>query len=395
MMEKMITVDQALELICSHIRPLDAEMSKLTDARGLVLAEDIYSAYDIPAFPQSGMDGYAFSFQEGLTSYLIEGEVAAGDAQTFLLSAGKASRIFTGAAVPPGADTVLPQEKAQITDGRLAFDSSVIKKGDNVRLPGSEIAKGSLALSAGAVLHPARIGFLSGIGIAEAKVIPSPKVSIIVTGNELQQAGEPLGYGQVYDSNSPMLKACLEQLGIRDTHIYFSGDIPERLNQLLDLALQTSDLVLMTGGVSVGDYDFTLGAFEACGIVSHFHKIRQKPGKPMLFGTRNHQAVYGLPGNPASVLTCFYEYVLPAISIMTGDKKDMKVRQAKLSHAHRKPAGLTHFLKAKAEGDFVTLKGGQESYKLSSYAEANCIAVLPEEATDFAEGQLIDIHIIP
>ena len=395
MMEKMITVDRALELICSHIRPLDAEMSKLTDARGLVLAEDIYSAYDIPAFPQSGMDGYAFSFQEGLTSYLIEGEVAAGDTDAFSLSAGKASRIFTGAAVPPGADTVLPQEKAQITDGMLAFDPSVIKKGDNVRLPGSEISKGSLALSAGAVLHPARIGFLSGIGIAEAKVIPSPKVSIIVTGNELQQAGKPLGYGQVFDSNSPMLKACLEQLGIRDTHIYFSGDIPERLNQLLEQALQISDLVLMTGGVSVGDYDFTLGAFDACGIVSHFHKIRQKPGKPMLFGTRGHQAVYGLPGNPASVLTCFYEYVLPAISIMTGDKKDMTVRQAKLSHAHRKPAGLTHFLKAKAEGDFVTLKGGQESYKLSSYAEANCIAVLPEEATNLAEGQLIDIHIIP
>lgn len=394
-MEKMITVDRALELIRSHIRPLDAEMSKLTDARGRVLAENIYSAIDIPAFPQSGMDGYAFSFQEGLTSYIIEGEVAAGDARAFFLSAGKASRIFTGAAVPPGADTVLPQEKAYISDGRLSFDPTVIKKGDNVRLPGSEINKGDLALSAGAVLHPARIGFLSGMGIAEARVIPSPKVSIIVTGNELQQAGEPLGYGQVYDSNSPMLKACLEQLGIRDVHIYFSGDIPEKLNQLLEQALQTSDLVLMTGGVSVGDYDFTMGAFDACGIVSHFHKIRQKPGKPLLFGTRAHRAVYGLPGNPASVLTCFYEYVLPAISIMTGDQKDMVARKALLSHAHRKPAGLTHFLKAKAEGDFVTLKGGQESYKLSSYAEANCIAVLPEEATDFAEGELIDIHIIP
>ena len=394
-MEKMIRVERALQLIRSNISPLKPATRRLSDARGLILSEGLWSDHDIPGFPQSGMDGYAFLFEEGLTSYLIDGEVAAGDDKAFTLPSGRASRIFTGAAVPPGADTVLPQEKARITDDILEFDPSVIKKGDNVRLPGSEIAKGTLALPAGAVLNPARIGFLSGMGIAEGRVIPSPKVSIIVTGNELQQAGKPLGYGQVFDSNSPMLKACLEQLGIRDTHIYFSGDIPERLNQLLDLALQTSDLVLMTGGVSVGDYDFTLGAFEACGIVSHFHKIRQKPGKPMLFGTRGHQAVYGLPGNPASVLTCFYEYVLPAISIMTGDKKDMTVRQAKLSHAHRKPAGLTHFLKAKAEGDFVTLKGGQESYKLSSYAEANCIAVLTEEATDFAEGQLIDIHIIP
>jgi molybdopterin molybdotransferase len=394
-MEKMITVERALQLIRSNISPLKPATRRLSDARGLILSEGLWSDHDIPGFPQSGMDGYAFLFEEGLTSYLIDGEVAAGDDKAFTLPSGRASRIFTGAAVPPGADTVLPQEKARITDDILEFDPSVIKKGDNVRLPGSEIAKGTLALPAGAVLNPARIGFLSGMGIAEGRVIPSPKVSIIVTGNELQQAGKPLGYGQVFDSNSPMLKACLEQLGIRDTHIYFSGDIPERLNQLLEQALQISDLVLMTGGVSVGDYDFTLGAFDACGIVSHFHKIRQKPGKPMLFGTRGHQAVYGLPGNPASVLTCFYEYVLPAISIMTGDKKDMTVRQAKLSHAHRKPAGLTHFLKAKAEGDFVTLKGGQESYKLSSYAEANCIAVLTEEATDFAEGQLIDIHIIP
>ena len=394
-MEKMITVERALQLIRSNISPLKPATRRLSDARGLILSEGLWSDHDIPGFPQSGMDGYAFLFEEGLTSYLIDGEVAAGDDKAFTLPSGRASRIFTGAAVPPGADTVLPQEKARITDDILEFDPSVIKKGDNVRLPGSEIAKGTLALPAGAVLNPARIGFLSGMGIAEGRVIPSPKVSIIVTGNELQQAGKPLGYGQVFDSNSPMLKACLEQLGIRDTHIFFSGDIPERLNQLLEQALQISDLVLMTGGVSVGDYDFTLGAFDACGIVSHFHKIRQKPGKPMLFGTRGHQAVYGLPGNPASVLTCFYEYVLPAISIMTGDKKDMTVRQAKLSHAHRKPAGLTHFLKAKAEGDFVTLKGGQESYKLSSYAEANCIAVLTEEATDFAEGQLIDIHIIP
>ena len=151
----------------------------------------------------------------------------------------------------------------------------------------------------------------------------------------------------------------------------------------------------MTGGVSVGDYDFTMGAFEACAVTSHFHKIKQKPGKPLLFGSNGQRVVFGLPGNPASVLTCFYEYVLPAISIMTGKAQEMIVREATLEHAHRKPAGLTHFLKAKVEGDSVTLKGGQESYKLSSFAEANCIAVLPEEATEFAAGQRIEVHIIP
>ncbi len=394
-MEKMITVRRALEMIRSNVRPLSPEKKILAEATGLVLAEDLRSDYDIPAFPQSSMDGYAFAFNESSHSYQLEGEVAAGDARSISLAEGMASRIFTGAAVPNGADTVLPQEKARLVDGRLEFDASIIKAGDNVRRPGSEIAKGSLALTSGSVLNPPRIGFLSGMGIASALVIPTPRVSIIVTGNELQKAGDPLGYGQVYDSNSPMLKACLEQLGIRDIHIYFSGDVPERLNELLANALSASDLVLMTGGVSVGDYDFTLGAFAASGIHSHFHKIKQKPGKPMLFGTSGHRAVFGLPGNPASVLTCFYEYVLPAISIMTGKAQEMIVREATLEHAHRKPAGLTHFLKAKVAGDSVTLKGGQESYKLSSFAEANCIAVFPEEATEFAAGQRIEVHIIP
>jgi len=391
----MITVQRALELIRAHVSPLTPARQPLSEATGLVLAEDLFSGLNIPAFPQSGMDGYAFAFAAGTTSYALEGEVAAGDATAFKLPPGKASRIFTGAAVPPGADTVLPQEKARIIEGKLLFDEGAVRQGDNVRPPGSEISMGTLALASGAVLHPARIGFLSGMGIATALVVPSPRVSIIVTGNELQQSGNPLGYGQVYDSNSPMLKACLEQMGIRDVHIYFSGDVPDRLNELLQQALEESDLVLMTGGVSVGDYDFTLGAFDAGGVTRHFHKIRQKPGKPLLFGTRGHRAVFGLPGNPASVLTCFYEYVRPAMSIMTGDSKNMIVRKAALTHAHKKPAGLTHFLKAKVEGDSVSLKGGQESYKLSSYADANCIAVLPEEATDFEAGQFIEIHLIP
>ena len=395
MMETLITVQRALELIRANVHTLTPAHRPLSEATGLVLAEDLYAGLNIPAFPQSGMDGYAFTFSTGTTSYEIEGEVAAGDAIAFTLAPGKASRIFTGAAVPPGADTVLPQEKARIIDGRLEFDEGGIRQGDNVRPTGSEISMGTLALASGAVLHPARIGFLSGMGIAAALVVPSPTVSIIVTGNELQQAGNPLGYGQVYDSNSPMLNACLENMGIRDVHIYFSGDVPDRLNELLQEALERSDLVLMTGGVSVGDYDFTLGAFDACGVTRHFHKIRQKPGKPLLFGTRGHRAVFGLPGNPASVLTCFYEYVLPALSIMTGDRKEMITRKAVLAHAHKKPAGLTHFLKARVDEDSVSLKGGQESYKLSSYAEANCIAVLPEEATDFEAGQFIEIHIIP
>jgi molybdopterin molybdotransferase len=175
------------------------------------------------------------------------------------------------------------------------------------------------------------------------------------------------------------LKACLSQLHIRVVEVLQSGDNRLQLSALLQQALETSDLILMTGGVSVGDYDFTLDAFELCGVKTVFHKIKQKPGKPILFGTKNEKAVFGLPGNPASVLTCFYEYVIPAIGKMMHSLKTIESKKVPLEHDHQKPAGLTHFLKAVYNGETVTLQTGQESYKLSSFAADNCLAVFPEE----------------
>ena len=251
------------------------------------------------------------------------------------------------------------------------------------------------ALSQGHSLNAASIGFLAGMGISSVKVYPKPRVAIIVTGNELQVPGKPLEYGQVYDSNSLALKACFSQLHINDVDIFTCGDDMFKLQSILEKALQTADLILMTGGVSVGDYDFTLDAFESCGVKQVFHKIKQKPGKPMLFGTKDERAVFGLPGNPASVLTCFYEYVIPAIGRMMHSPKSIESKQVPLEHDHQKPAGLTHFLKGLYNGQTVSLKTGQESYKLSSFASANCLAVFPEGETIFSKGQLIDIHLLP
>jgi molybdopterin molybdotransferase len=304
-------------------------------------------------------------------------------------------RIFTGAAVPPGADTILVQEKSAIQEGQLQVHDLNVKKGDHVRKIGSEIQHGAKALSKGHLLNPASIGFLAGMGISSVKAYPKPRVTILVTGNELQMPGSLLEYGQVYESNSLTLKACLSELHIKVVAVLKSGDNPLQLYGMLEQALETSDLILITGGVSVGDYDFTLDAFESCGVKQVFHKIRQKPGKPMLFGTRNEKAVFGLPGNPASVLTCFYEYVIPAIVRLMHATKSIESRQVSLEHDHQKPAGLTHFLKGFYNGQTVTLKTGQESYKLSSFALANCLAVFPEGETVFNNGQLIDIHLLP
>ena len=173
---------------------------------------------------------------------------------------------------------------------------------------------------------------------------------------------------------------------------------PDDLNilatQLSDLLI-AADIVLMTGGVSVGDYDFTLIAFEKNGINPIFHKIKQKPGKPLLFGMKGNKLVFGLPGNPASVLTCFYEYVLPALGILTKQANSLKQITATISHDIKKPIGLTHFLKAFYDGKEVVIRTGQESYKLSSYATANCLAVLPEECDQVKAGDLITIHLLP
>ncbi|RZK91196.1 MAG: molybdopterin molybdenumtransferase MoeA, partial [Pedobacter sp.] len=277
----MISVNEAKELITKHVSPLAAIRVNLNQAFGLVLSEDINATCDIPAFRQSSMDGYAVRFEEEITELTIVGEMAAGSANETTINQGEAYRIFTGAPLPKGADTVVMQEKVAVINGKLIINDTNLKKGLNAREKGSEISTGNLAMSKGSQLTPAAIGFLAGIGIAEVSVIPQPKIAIILTGNELQKPGQPLAFGQVYESNSYALKAALKQAGIEHIEIFEARDELEILTETLALALQASDVVLLTGGVSVGDYDFVIKAAERCGVQQIFHKVKQKPGKPL------------------------------------------------------------------------------------------------------------------
>lgn len=391
----MISVGEALDCIRKSVLPLLPVRADLKTATGLTLSEDIFCAYDIPAYPQSNVDGYALAFQSDIDQYEIVGEIAAGSDQHVPLKPGKAVRIFTGAAVPDGADTVIMQEKVKVEGGILHIPKGSCTTGDHVRPVGSEMKKGQKALSQGEVLFPARIGFLAGIGVSLVHVFPRPRISIIVTGNEIVENGADLSYGQVYDSNSWTLRACLEQYKCLDITVLRSGDDPKQLMDVMSNALSTSDLILVTGGVSVGDYDFTGNVFDLLGITKLFHKVKQKPGKPLLYGMKGTTVVFGLPGNPASVLTCFYEYVLPALGILMRQDLSMKITRARLTLDHEKPIGLTHFLKGVLRDQEVTLQKGQESYKLSSFATANCLIVLPEQETQFAKGDLVEVHLIP
>ena len=393
----MISVTEAKKIISENVSPFQPVTLKLQESSGLILAEDVYATTDIPAFPQSSMDGYAFSFAgwKQHKRLKISGEVAAGNNEMFKLTPGNAVRIFTGAAVPAGADTVIMQEKTQVENGELRIEDEMLRQGNSVRSKGSEIKAGELALEKESTLFPAAIGFLAGIGITEVKVYANPSISIIITGNELQQPGTPLQHGQVYESNSFALNAVLKQRSIQNIQILYATDKPEIVTATLKKALEQSDVVLLTGGISVGDYDFVLQAATECGVEKLFHKIKQRPGKPLYFGKRENKVIFGLPGNPSSVLTCFYQYVLPALEKLSKRKLSLQTVRVHLGKAFQKTAGLTNFLKGFYDGKTAIPLDAQESFRLSSFAKANCLIQIEEEVTSLNEGELVDVYLLP
>lgn len=394
---EFISVQEARDLIESHIELLSPVKASLMDARGLVLAEDVFAKTDVPPFNQSSMDGYAFNFNGWLASgeLTIDGEIAAGSSTAIALQPHTAARIFTGAAVPKGADTVVMQEKVKINDNTLLIEDDSLVQGLNFRAKGSEIKSGALALEKGSLMTPASIGYLAGAGIEEISAYPRPAVAVILTGDELQVPGQPLAYGQVYESNSFALNAALQQSGISQVTFYSSDDTLDALTAVLKHALSQADVVLLTGGVSVGDYDFVLRAATANNVEQIFHKIRQKPGKPLFFGKKERKVVFGLPGNPASVLSCFYQYVLPALGQMSARKTSLESRIVPLKTSLKKPAGITQFLKGHYDGNTVSDLKAQESFRLSSFAKANCLIRLDEGKAEYSENELVEIHLLP
>jgi len=393
----MISVNEAKKIIQEQVSPLDPVQLPLLQAAGLTLAADVFSMIDSPPFDQSSMDGYAFCFDgwKNNAALEIEGEIAAGSNTTKTYSSEKAVRIFTGAPVPQGTDTVVMQEKVTVTKGVLTIEDQNIHLGVNVRLKGTDSKVGELALKAGNKLTPGAIGFLTGIGITSVSVFPKPAVSIIVTGNELQAAGKPLQHGQVYESNSATIRAALQQLNINEVKVFWAEDNLNVLQKTLEEAISVSDVIVLMGGISVGDYDYVLQAAENCGVTKLFHRIKQKPGKPLYFGKKENKLIFGLPGNPSSVLTCYYEYLFPALQQLSNQLVGLKELEVPLLKSIDKSAGLTQFLKGYFDGEKVMPLGAQESYRLSTFANANCLIVLDENTNHCEVGENVNIHLLP
>ncbi len=390
----MISVNEAKTIIQSHTKSLARIRLPLLEAFGYTLAEDIFAIIDIPFYSQSSMDGYAFAFENKDSPLEIIGEMPAGTSKQITIKANQATRIFTGGPLPIGADTVVMQEKVTVIDNILFINDPEIQLGDNVRNKGAEVQKDSLAMAKNTYLSVAAIGFLAGIGITEIALFPPPKITIILTGNELQDPGNPLEFGQVYEANSYMLTATLRQAGIKNIAILKSEDNLETLQDTLKKAIDSSDVILLTGGVSVGDYDFVASASELCGVKKHFHKIKQRPGKPLFFGTKENKIIFGLPGNPSSALVCFYQYVLPMLEKMMHKSGSIKTIEAKLTDKYPKKIGLTHFLKGNFLNGEATPLNAQQSFRLSSFAQANCLIELEENKGDYHEGEIVKVHLL-
>lgn len=403
---RMISVSEAQKIILGSTQPLGMEKVSLSKCLGFVLAEDIYAPISLPVADNSAMDGFALGSRETRKAkettplhLLIRGTIKAGDARKRSLNPNETYRIMTGAVIPRRADTVIPKEEATI-QGNSLLVSWPVPRGRHFRYQGEEVKKGKLVLNRYSVVHPATVGILASLGREYVKVFRKPKISVIATGRELSRPGVRLRLGRIYDSNSFLLASCLKQMGVPCLGVRRVGDHSKFLRQVVRRAIRTSDIVVLTGGVSVGEYDYVKDTLKTCRVKTIFWQVSQKPGKPLYFGKKGHVLVFGLPGNPASVFTCFYEYVFPAIRQMAGFRNPyLKREEAVLQKKVECDSKKFLFLKARYEfdgkGKKVKPLSFQGSHMISSLQEANCFLLVSPGRRQIRKGALASIDLFP
>lgn len=390
----MVSVEEAFRRIGQVTEQLEIIEIELKNATGFVLAEDYISTLSFPPFDQSAMDGYAVNNKDDQREFRVVHELKAGDsASSITLRNGEACRIFTGAMLPNDTTAVVKQEDVVRVENTIQIERTVIH-GENVRLCGEQINDGDVAVHANTVLNPGAIGFLSTLGVKCVKVYRKPKIAIIATGNELISAGSKLEVGKIFESNTNTLISALSVYGFQATADVVE-DSYDLIRQKIDDAINSNDLVLITGGISVGDYDFVGKILHDLNVDEKFYKVKQKPGKPLFFGVKGDTIVFALPGNPAAVLTSFYMYVLHTLAGLTGRKTGyLTHKKVKLTTRFEKSPNLTFLLKGKVEKDHVTILPAQSSAMLSSFIEADCLVRLSENKAVWEKDELVDVYTI-
>jgi molybdopterin molybdotransferase len=389
--DALLSIDEAIALVLSHVRPLETEQVALDDAAGRVTADPARSQVDLPPFPSSAMDGFAIRAADAPGTLSVVGRVAAGRPSQRPLAPGEAMGISTGGVVPDGADSVVPIE---VVEERAVPPAVVIKDnvagGDNVRPRGGDLRAGEVVVDAGARLGPAHVGALAAAGVTHVGCARSPRVAVVVTGTELRAPGEPLEPGQIYEANGFILA----------TQLRSAGAIVERLPPVADDEAATraaiehglaADVLVTTGGVSVGVHDLVRAAEADLGVEEVFWRVAMQPGKPVAFGVRGRTLVFGLPGNPVSSLVGFELFVRPALLALQGlaDPRP-PFRPGRLAAPARRLPARDALLRARTrvDGDSVVLEplSRQQSHMIAAAATADALVLVPQGQGELGAG---------
>jgi molybdopterin molybdotransferase len=389
----LLTIDEALAHVLSRVRPLPAEPVALADAAGRYLAEDARSAVDLPPFPSSAMDGYAVRAQDLPATLPVVARVAAGRPAGRPLAAGEAMGIATGGVVPDGADAVVPVEYVVDHDNASVQIESDVTAGANVRPRGGDVAAGAVLVERGTRLSPARLGALAAGGVSRVLCAARPRAAVLATGTELRSPGEPLEPGQVYESNGLTLSAQLATAGAEVERLAPVVDDEEAHRVAIEHGLD-ADLLVTSGGVSVGPHDLVRRIEAALGVEEVFWRVAMKPGKPVAFGVRGSTLVFGLPGNPVSSLVAFELFVRPALEALQGAADPgPHWLPGRLARAQERSADRDQLVRARRRGgdEAVELEplSGQESHMIGRAAGADAIALVPRGEGVLAAGSAV------
>ena len=403
-MKTHITPAEAREIIFSQIKPMSQVTIPLSDALGRILQQRLTAKDDVPPFDNSAMDGYALceaDLEESPVTLEVTGEIAAGANPALRIEKGTCIRIMTGAPVPKDAAAIVPVEWTRSEGPSSVAVERLPASGQFIRSAGRDLKRGEGILEIGTKLTPTSIGLIAVAGYGSVSVAAVPRVTLVVTGNELCRDDGPLPPGKIRDANGPALVAQIQDAGGMVVAVQHARDKKAQVAAALRRGLEASDVILFSGGVSVGDYDHVNDVLDAAGVERHFWRVRQRPGGPMSFGTREGQLVFGLPGNPVSSFVCFEQYVRPALhGLMSGKRKAPELHRAVLETAVSKAPGLHHFVRGFAcrneQGQLrVETTGPQASNLYTSAAAANCLIHLPEEMADAELGQQVMIEKLP
>ena len=392
-MAGLLTIDEARKRVLGAVTALDAQELAVADALGRVLAEDVLADHDVPGFANSAMDGFAVRAGPAGRVLRVVGESRAGAPSPVGVGDGEAVRISTGAALPDGADAILAAEDAD-DRGETVTARQALSPGHHVRGPGEDLCAGETVLRAGTTLGAAELGLAVEAGRATVRCARRPRVAVLATGDELVAPGLPLRHGQLHNSNAITLGALARRAGAELVSSAEVADDAQATRAAIGRALEGADVLLLTGGVSVGPHDHVKPALAALGVQEVFWRVALRPGKPLWFGTRGAQLVFGLPGNPVSAVVCFLLFARPALAALQGAPAPPPRGRAVLGEAVARQRTREEAVRVRLLDGRALPTGPQGSHQLSSMLGAEALAIVPRGEGELPAGSEVEIERI-